>query len=360
MSESVDRRFMAAAIQLGATANGSTWPNPAVGAILVKDGAVVGRGRTAPGGRPHGEAVALAMAGDSSRGSTIYVSLEPCAHRGRAGPCADAIIAAGVTKVVAAMTDPDPRTAGKGFERLRQAGIELASGVLEAEARHAHAGHLCRLERPLPYVVLKLAVSADEAIGRVGEHQVPVTGEVARRRVQALRARFDAILVGRGTVETDDPQLTVRPPGLEHRSPVRVVLDTKARLTAERRIFAGRRPTWVFSAVKGAPLPEGTRRFQVADSTLGGLDPWMCMYRLKDAGITRLLVEGGAHVARTLLELDLIHEVILFRSPRALGGNIVPALAGLPLSAVEASDRFKRVERRRFGSDMMTRYERVI
>jgi diaminohydroxyphosphoribosylaminopyrimidine deaminase/5-amino-6-(5-phosphoribosylamino)uracil reductase len=361
MSESVDRRFMAVAIRLGASANGSTWPNPAVGAIVVKDGVVVGRGRTAPGGRPHGEAVALAMAGGHARGSTIYVSLEPCAHQGRAGPCADAIVAAGVTRVVGPMSDPDPRTAGKGFGRLRGAGIEITSGVLEKEARRAHAAHLWRFAWPLPYVALKLAVSADDAIGRMGERQVKVTGEIARRHVQALRMRFDAILVGRGTIEIDDPQLTVRLPGLEHRSPIRVVLDTECRLAEDRRIFAeGDAPTWVISANQRIPVCDRVERLTSSGSALGGVDPWISLYRLKEKGITRILIEGGANVARRFLESDLVNEMILFRSPRALGGNIVPALAGLPLSTIENSDRFRRVERRRFGPDMMARYERVL
>ena len=267
MTEALDRRFMAAAIRLGASANGSTWPNPAVGAIVVKDGIVVGRGRTAPGGRPHGEPQALAMAGDSARGATLYVSLEPCAHQGREGPCADAIVSAGVGRVVAAMVDPDPRTAGAGLERLRTAGIEVTTGLLQEEASRAHAGHLCRVEGPPPYVVLKLAVSADDAIGRVGEAQVAVTGETARRHAQALRSRFDAILVGRGTVETDDPELTVRLPGLEDRSPIRVVLDTRwpARPRPARLAAARFRPGCL-----ARPAPTATRG-SCADSRYLGL-----------------------------------------------------------------------------------------
>ena len=366
MADELDRRFLGAAIRLGASANGTTTPNPAVGAILVKDGVVVGRGRTARGGRPHAEVEALAMGGEAARGATLYSSLEPCAHQGRAGPCADAIITAGVSRVVAAVEDPDPRTKGAGFERLRDAGIEVDSGVLADEARRAHAGHF-RRERALPHVTLKLAISADDAIGRVGEPQIAVTGEIALRHAQALRTRFDAVLVGRGTVEGDDPALTVRLPGLEGRSPVRIVLDTWARLPPDRRVFTeGNAPTWVMSAARqmlmgevGSTPADRVRRFLVPRSTEGGLDPWSALYKLVDAGLVRLLVEGGAEIARRFLESNLVDEVLLFRSPKALGGNVVLALAGLPLSTIEASPRFKRIDRRRFGDDILTRYERV-
>lgn len=363
MNDELDRRFMAAAIRLGASANGTTSASPAVGAILVRDGVVVGRGRTARGGRPHGEAEALAMAGERARGATLYVSLEPCAHHGRAGPCADAIVAAGVSRVVAALEDPDPRTNGAGFRRLREKRIEVESGVLADEARRAHAGHF-RREPTLPHVTLKLAVSADDAIGRVGEPQVAVTGEIARRHAQALRTRFDAILVGRGTVETDNPALTVRLPGLENRSPVRVVLDSSRRLSPDRRAFTeGGAPTWVVSAVGEAvgeaDSLERVRRVLVPRSTAGGLDPRSILQKLADTGLVRLLVEGGAEVARTLVESNLVDQVLLFRSLKALDGPVVPALGGLPLSTIESSANFRQIERRRFGSDMMTRYERV-
>jgi diaminohydroxyphosphoribosylaminopyrimidine deaminase/5-amino-6-(5-phosphoribosylamino)uracil reductase len=361
VSDELDRRFMAAAILLGATANGTTWPNPAaVGAILVKDNVVVARGRTAKGGRPHAEAAALADAGADASGTTLYVSLEPCAHQGiRGGPCVEAIVAAGVRKVVGAATDPDPRTAGEGFQCLRGAGIDVASGVLGAEARRANPGHHSVRQTGRPYVLLKLAVSADDAVGRAGEAQVAVTGEIARRHVQALRSRFDAIMVGRGTVEADDPALTVRLPGLEHRSPVRVILDSEGRLERDRRIFDGAAPTWVLSASGQADTPVGECRHLAVPRAASGLDLAACLTRLAEEGLTSVLVEGGAKVARALIEADLVDEVLLFRSPSALGGNLVPALAGLPLSTIEASPRYVRRERRHFGPDVMSRYLRA-
>jgi diaminohydroxyphosphoribosylaminopyrimidine deaminase/5-amino-6-(5-phosphoribosylamino)uracil reductase len=416
MTEALDRRFLVAAIGLGAGALGTAWPNPAVGAILVKDGRVIGRGRTGRGGRPHGEVLALAMAGEEARGATLYVSLEPCAHHGKTPPCADAIVAAGVQRVVTTIADPDPRVTGKGLDRLRAAGVEVVSGLLEDDAKRAHAGHLKRVASGRPHVLLKLAVSADDAIGREGEAQVAVTGPIARRHVQALRSRFDAIVVGRGTVEADDPELTCRLPGLSNRSPIRIVLDSKAKLDAGRRVFVGSTPTWVLSVVgvvpptslapgegdhaehgggggherrarhspppppSAVPLPRfaGEEPSATADRAdpfarggaaqlrtlavprgAGGLDLGAVLKTLADEGITRLLVEGGARVARSFLEADLVDSVMLFRSSERLGGRIVPALAGLPLSAIEASPRFRRVARRRFGRDVMSLYERT-
>ena len=363
MSDELDRRFMAAAMRLGAGALGSTWPNPAVGAIVVREGRVVGRGRTGAGGRPHGEALALAMAGDAARGATMYVSLEPCSHHGKTPPCADAIVAAGVKRVVCTLADPDPRVAGRGLARLGEAGVDVVTGVLGGEAASQQVGHFKRTQSNRPYVLLKLAVSADKAIGRRGEAQVQVTGEIARRHAQALRSRFDAILVGRGTVEADDPLLTCRLPGLSDRSPIRVVLDTEGRLAGTRKIFLGEAAAWVFSsnaeAATASPQDGNVRRFGIPRSDDGRLDLTACLERLAEEAVTRLLVEGGAQVARSLLEADLVDGVLLFRSPEKLGGDVVPALAGKPLSEIESSPRFRRTERRRFGPDEMTRYERA-
>lgn len=359
MADELDRRFMAAAIRLGQGALGATWPNPAVGAIVVREGRVVGRCRTARGGRPHAEVIALAEAGEKSAGATLYVSLEPCSHHGRTPPCADAILKAGVHRVVAPLADPDPRVSGKGFERLRTGGVEVSAGLLAPEAQRAHTGHITRNAGPGPHVTLKLAVSADDAIGRVGEGNVPVTGAIARRHAQALRSRFDAILVGCGTVEADDPELTCRLPGLEDRSPIRIILDGEGRLGADRRAFAAERaPAWVLIGVGLDEDVGRIRRLKLPRAPDGRLDLPTALARLGREGITRLLVEGGARVARSLLEADLVDEAMLFRSPQPLGGALVPALAGLPLSLIENSGRFRRTERRMFGADRMSRYER--
>ncbi len=355
----LDARYLAAAIRLGRSGLGTTWPNPSVGAILVKDKRMLARARTAPGGRPHAETIALAEAGEAARGATLYVSLEPCAHHGRTPPCAEAVIAAGVRRVVAAAVDPDPRVAGRGFALIRAAGIECPDTVGSDTARRAHAGHRSRVLRGRPFVTLKLAVSADGAIGREGEAGTPVTGETARRHVQALRCRFDAILVGSGTVLADDPRLTIRLPGLEDRSPVRVILDSGDRLHGGAwHVLDDAAPTWLFG-VTGHPGDDapGVRRFAVPRAP-AGLDVAAVLARLAGEGVTSVLVEGGAKVARSLLQAELVDVVLLFRSPIALGDGAVPALAGMPLSAIEASPRFRRVRRRKFGADMMTIFER--
>jgi diaminohydroxyphosphoribosylaminopyrimidine deaminase/5-amino-6-(5-phosphoribosylamino)uracil reductase len=224
-ARAADTRFMQLALALGRRGLGRTWPNPSVGAIIVKDGVIVGRGWTQPGGRPHAEVEALRRAGEAARGATLYVTLEPCSHVGKSPPCADAVIAAGIARVVSAIEDPNPEVAGQGHARLRAAGISVEVGLGAADAARDHAGHFRRIRDKRPHVILKLAVSADEKIGAAGGKPVAITGEAAKARVHLLRAQCDAILVGIGTVQADDPQLDCRLPGMEKRSPVRVVLD---------------------------------------------------------------------------------------------------------------------------------------
>ena len=224
-AKAADQRFMQLALALGRRGQGRTWPNPAVGAVVVKDGVIVGRGWTQPGGRPHAEPEALRRAGEAARGATLYVTLEPCSHFGKSPPCVDAVIAAGIARVVSAIEDPNPEVAGQGHARLRAAGITVDVGLGAAEAARDHAGHFRRIRDKRPHVILKLAVSADDKIGAAGRKPVAITGEAARTRVHLLRAQCDAILVGIGTVLADDPLLTCRLPGMEARSPVRVVLD---------------------------------------------------------------------------------------------------------------------------------------
>ena len=359
----IDEGVTAASVRLGARALGTTWPNPAVGAIIARDGIVLARGRTGPGGKPHGEVLALAAAGGAARGATLYVSLEPSAHHGRTPPCSEAIVAAGIGRVVAPLGDADPRVAGRGFAGLRAAGLQVATGACEALARRAHAGHFMRVRAGRPWVMLKLAVSADGGIGLTGEGRVAVTGEIARRHVQALRGRFDAILVGRGTVEADDPELTCRLPGIEGRSPVRVVLDSEGRLPPGAKVLdpVAATPTWIVSAAadrRGIADGERLRWLTVAAGE-GGVNLAAALSAIAELGITRVLAEGGATLARGLLAADLVDEAIIFRSPDALGEGRVPALGEMALETVTASARFRATERRRFGRDRMTRYERV-
>src|ERR1700736_3883390 len=249
-SKSADQRFMRLALTLGRRGQGRTWPNPAVGAVVVQDGVIVGRGWTQPGGRPHAEPEALKRAGEAARGATLYATLEPCSHFGKSPPCADAIIAAGVARVVSAIEDPNPEVGGQGHARLRAAGIKVDVGLGAAEAARDHAGHFRRIRDKRPHVILKLAVSADDKIGAAGRKPIAITGEAAKTRVHLLRAQCDAVLVGIGTVQADDPLLTCRLPGMEARSPMRVVLDRALRISGSSRLVQSARetPLWVMTS----------------------------------------------------------------------------------------------------------------
>src|SRR3984885_7375793 len=304
MSAATDARFMALALSLGRRGLGRTWPNPAVGAVLVRDGVIVGRGWTQPGGRPHAEVEALQRAGEAARGATLYVTLEPCSHFGKSPPCADAIVAAGVARVVSAIEDPNPEVAGQGHARLRAAGIVVDIGLCGLEAARDHAGHFRRVRDKRPHVILKLAVSADDRIGAAGGRPVAITGDAARVRVHLLRAQCDAILVGIGTVRADDPELTCRLPGMEARSPVRVVLDRALRISGTSRLVHSARttPLWVMTsglseapaAMKLGAAGAQVLRVPTTSSPPPGLDLIGVLHALAEKGITRLLVEGGA------------------------------------------------------------------
>src|SRR5262245_17116232 len=255
---SADERFMRLALALGRRNLGRTWPNPAVGAVIVKDGTILARGWTQPGGRPHAEEEALRRAKTAAQGATMYVTLEPCSHEGKTPPCADAIIRAGIARVVSAMKDPNPEVAGQGHERLRAKGITVDIGLGAEEARRAHAGHIARVSRGRPHVTLKLAISADGKAGLPGRKQAAITGEAARERVFQIRAANDAILVGIGTVLADDPQLTCRLPGMFERSPVRVILDEELLVPLATSVVATVRetPTWIFTSHRPSAIAE--------------------------------------------------------------------------------------------------------
>jgi diaminohydroxyphosphoribosylaminopyrimidine deaminase / 5-amino-6-(5-phosphoribosylamino)uracil reductase len=367
-SKAADQRFMQLALTLGRRGQGRTWPNPAVGAVVVKDGVIVGRGWTQPGGRPHAEPEALARAGEAARGATFYVTLEPCAHVGKSPPCADAIIAAGIARVVSAIEDPNPEVAGQGHARLRAAGITVDIGLGATEAAHDHAGHFRRIRDKRPHVILKLAVSSDDKIGASGHKPVAISGEAARARVHLLRAQCDAILVGIGTVRADDPLLTCRLPGMEARSPVRVVLDRSLRIPGASRLVHSARetPLWVMtSSLSEAPAAmklgaAGAQVIRVATrATPPGLDLKAVLHALADKGVTRLLVEGGARVASSFVAAGLVDEVWLLRGPDAIGAGGVAALDALPLSAITQSSAFRVRGSEILQSDTLTIYERI-
>jgi diaminohydroxyphosphoribosylaminopyrimidine deaminase/5-amino-6-(5-phosphoribosylamino)uracil reductase len=362
-AESDDRRFMALALTLGRRGFGRTWPNPAVGAVVVKDGVIVGRGWTQPGGRPHAEVEALRRAGSAARGATMYVTLEPCSHHGKSPPCADAVIAAGIARVVSALEDPNPEVAGSGHARLRAAGIKVDVGIGAEEARRDHAGHIRRMRDGRPHVTLKLAISADGKAAAAGRRPVAITGEAVRDRVHLLRAQSDAIMIGIGTALADDPLLTCRLPGMEKQSPVRVVLDTTLRLPLDSRLIETVRatPVWVIAGPQ-APHPaeealraKGVEVFRVAAQG-GRLDLAAALKLLAGRGITRLLVEGGPTLAAALIAADLVDEAILFHSAKAVGDGGLDALDDAAMSRL--TQRLKPIGSEAIGPDRQQTYER--
>jgi diaminohydroxyphosphoribosylaminopyrimidine deaminase/5-amino-6-(5-phosphoribosylamino)uracil reductase len=368
-SKAADQRFMQLALTLGRRGQGRTWPNPAVGAVVVKDGVIVGRGWTQPGGRPHAEPVALARAGEAARDATLYVTLEPCSHIGKSPPCVDAVIAAGIARVVSAIEDPNLEVAGQGHTRLRAAGIKVDIGLCATEAAHDHAGHFRRVRDKRPHVILKLAVSSDDKIAAAGRKPVAISGEAAKARVHLLRAQCDAIMVGIGTVLADDPLLTCRLPGMEARSPVRVVLDRSLRIPGTSRLVHSARetPLWVMTSnVSDAPAAmklgaAGAQVIRVNTTSAAppGLDLQGVVRALAEKGITRLLVEGGARVASSFVAAGLVDEVWLLRGPDAVGADGVAALDALPLSVLAQSPAFKVRASEILQSDTLTIYERV-
>jgi len=367
-SKAADQRFMQLALALGRRGLGRTWPNPAVGAVVVKDGVILGRGWTQPGGRPHGEPEALARAGEAARGATLYVTLEPCSHVGKTPPCADAIIASRIARVVSAIEDPNPEVAGQGHAMLRAAGIAVDIGLGAADAARDHAGHFRRVRDKRPHVILKLAVSSDDKIAAAGHKPVAISGDAAKARVHLLRAQCDAILVGIGTVLADDPLLTCRLPGMEARSPVRVVLDPGLRLPGTSRLVHSARetPLWVMTsslAEASAAMKlgaAGAQVIRVATTTAPrpGLDPLAVLHALAEKGITRLLVEGGAQVASSFVAAGLVDEVWLLRGPDPIGADGVAALDALPLSAITQSPVLKPRASESLQKDTLTIYER--
>ena len=365
-AKALDRRFMQLALTLGRRGLGRTAPNPAVGAVIVKDGIVVGRGWTQPGGRPHAEPEALARAGEAARGATLYVTLEPCSHIGKSPPCADAIIAAGIARVVSAVEDPNPQVAGQGHAKLRAAGIVVDVGTCADEAARDHAGHFRRVRDGRPHVILKLAVSPDDKIGAAGGKPVAITGEATRARVHLLRAQCDAVMIGIGTARADDPLLTCRLPGMAKRSPVRIVLDRALRLPGDGQLVHSARevPLWVMTsdtAEAPAAAKLGAAGVQVlrVKTSEHGLDLADALRTLSDKGITRLMVEGGAQVAASFVEAGLVDEVWLLRGPNEIGADGVAALGALPLGAITQSPSFRVRASEKLDHDTLTIYQRV-
>lgn len=325
-----DARWMDVALRLGRRALGTTAENPNVGCVIVKDGRLVGAGWTQAGGRPHAETEALRMAGDKARGATAYVTLEPCAHHGKTGPCAEALVSAGIARVVTAIEDPDPRVSGGGHAILERAGVACESGLGAEEARRDMAGFQTRIQKKRPQVVLKMAFSADGKIAAAPGKRTAISGPEAKAYVHVLRAQSNAILVGMGTVQADDPELTCRLPGLHNRSPQPFVISRHGILPPASHL-----------AKRGAEVLRGSVQQVMADLGL--------------RGINRLMVEGGARVAASFLEAGLVDEFHLIRSPVTLGPDGVDGLAGLDFD--QALQPFRPIRQEKLGSDLLTVYE---
>ncbi|MDF1721362.1 MAG: bifunctional diaminohydroxyphosphoribosylaminopyrimidine deaminase/5-amino-6-(5-phosphoribosylamino)uracil reductase RibD [Minwuia sp.] len=361
-----DRQHMHHALRLARRGLGRTAPNPAVGCILVKGRHVVGRGWTAPGGRPHAETMALAQAGAAATGATAYVSLEPCSHHGETPPCADALIAAGVARVVVAMTDPDSRVDGQGLARLRDAGIGVDAGVLESTARDINAGFILHRTADRPLVTLKVASSMDGRIATASGESQWITGSEARASGHMLRATHDAILIGAGTAMADDPELTCRLPGLEPQSPTRVVLDRQLRLSLTGRMVrsAATTPLIIFAdracdpARRNALIDAGADVRHVTADDAERPDVGHVLHSLASSGITRLLVEGGGRVAASFLDAGLVDRVCWYRAGLVLGGAGLPALAALDDTTLADAPRFQRMTTIPLGDDLLETWRR--
>jgi diaminohydroxyphosphoribosylaminopyrimidine deaminase/5-amino-6-(5-phosphoribosylamino)uracil reductase len=355
---------MALAISLGERGLGNVWPNPAVGCVIAREGRVVGRGWTQPGGRPHAETVALAQAGEAARGATAYVSLEPCAHHGRTPPCAEALVAAGVARVATSIEDPDPRVAGRGHKMLEQHGVRVTTGVLAAEARAVHAGFLSRTERGRPWLTLKLALTIDGRIATATGESRWITGPEARRRGHAMRLSHDAVLVGGGTARADDPALTVRDMGAV-RQPVRLVATRSLDVPAggPLSLTIPEAPLWLLHDPAATASPDaaewtrrGARLIPCATGADGHLDAAAMFALLGAEGLTRVLCEGGGTLAAALLGAGLVDELAVFTAGLAIGAEGRPGLGTLRLDRLADARRYRLASVETVGTDILHRW----
>jgi diaminohydroxyphosphoribosylaminopyrimidine deaminase/5-amino-6-(5-phosphoribosylamino)uracil reductase len=360
-----DLNFMRAALALGRRGLGTTWPNPSVGCVLVRDGRVVGRGYTGSGGRPHAEPTALSIAGEAARGATAYVTLEPCCHWGQTPPCTDALIQAGVARVVIAALDPDKRVDSQGVARLREAGIIVEHGLLESEAREDLEGFFRRVMQERPMVTLKLATTLDGKIATATGESQWITGPEARRMAHVLRGRHDAVLAGVGTVMADNPELTCRVAGFRPMPVVRVIVDSHLRtpLTSKLAQTAADVPLWflvrdgVDRARRDAFIDLGAKVIDIASGE-AGIDLTDGLTALAQEGLTRVLVEGGGQVAASLIRAGCVDRIAWFHAPAVMGGDGWPGVQGFGIEKLAMMPRFVRYRVTPLGDDVLTEFKR--
>ncbi|MCB1354797.1 MAG: bifunctional diaminohydroxyphosphoribosylaminopyrimidine deaminase/5-amino-6-(5-phosphoribosylamino)uracil reductase RibD [Rhodobacteraceae bacterium] len=367
MSQQIeDVGWMRAALGLAQRGLGRVWPNPAVGCILVRDGRVVGRGHTADGGRPHAETIALAQAGEAARGATAYVTLEPCAHTGKTPPCTEALIAAGVARVVIAIEDPDPRVNGRGAALLREAGIEVSIGCLAGEAVTLNRGFLSRITSGRPMVTLKLAASLDGRIATATGESRWITGPRARSEVHLMRAQSDAVLVGAGTVRSDNPRLDVRELGIERADPIRVAVTGGLNLSRNSYLAESARevPLWLCHHAEAetsrieAWAERGAELIVVPFQPDGQLNLSAMLQKLGDRGLTRILCEGGGRLSAALLHAGLVDEIVLFSAGMALGDEGVASVGPMEIDTLQLAPRFRLTSVRQVGPDVRSDWRR--
>jgi diaminohydroxyphosphoribosylaminopyrimidine deaminase/5-amino-6-(5-phosphoribosylamino)uracil reductase len=359
--------MMRAALALARRSLGRTWPNPAVGCVIVKDGVIVGHRRPPSRVRPHAEVDALDQAGDAARGATVYVTLEPCSHFGKSPPCADALIKAGVVRVMSAMEDPNPQVNGQGHARLRAAGIEVEVGAGAKEAAEINAGFLLQLRERRPLFHLKVASSLDGRIATASGESKWITGAAARADGQRLRATHDAILVGANTVAADDPELTCRLPGLDGYSPVRIVLDSKARTSpgSKLALTANETPVWLVctghapAKAREALQAKGVEVIEVASNAQGRVDIPAAARALGERRLTRVLIEGGGEVAAAFLKASLVDRVTSYQAGLLMGADSRSAVAPLGLEKLDFAPRFTLVSSRPLGGDVVETWHRA-
>jgi len=362
----VDAQYMRQALSLARRGLGETWPNPAVGCIIVREGRIVGRGWTQPGGRPHAETEALARAGANARDATAYVTLEPCSHHGRTPPCADALVAAGIARCVVAIRDPDPRVSGRGLDRLRDAGLEVTEGVLATEAGYLTAGFLSRIEAGRPLVLAKLATTLDGRIATQKGESRWITGAQALQRAHGLRAVHDAIMVGSATAAIDDPELTCRRAGFAGRPRVRIVVDGRLRLPLTSKLVRGARqiPTWLITRQDvdrhrlDAYVQAGVEPVPVGPGPDGAIDLDEAFTALGAKGLTSVMVEGGGGLVGALLRAGLVDRLAWFRAATLIGGDGIPAISAFGVARLEQAIRWRRSGSEALGDDVLETFVR--